>query len=401
MVSFSKNNTFALNETPRVKDELERIVDAIVSSILNIFTPDAILLTGSWGRGEGTVLEKGGAIKILSDFEIVVVTKSMRFRETMVLLAKKLSSELNVEINIAVIHPKRFLSNQTRNLSFGFGRPSIVMYEIKDASKVLYGTEDILRLNPIKPDQIPVWEGLRLLLNRLIEGAYYRERSFKEQYRRFLAKIIMSCGDAALIMQGRYHFSYEKRRKILREHLRERGPLAFMSDFADIIQRAYRFKLLGHNGEFEVKRVNELVDLTLRAILKRGYRMKFRSYMDFHSKFKAHPQIRRDSVNYRLGKKGYPIYDNLVNTGKLIRNKIVTRLPLLKSIASVPWTAVVYASVPLVYFYPFDRDERYIQAVKSDLALLEGQKEFAGEWEEVTQNLYKWWSRLCVGKSHA
>ena len=396
-----KNIIFAHNETSSVRRELVRIISAISAGILDIVTPEAILLSGSWGRGEGTVREENGHVKILSDFEIITVTKLLKYRGEIASLAERLSDELGVEINIAVVHPKRFLNNQIRNLSFGFGRPTIVMYEIKTASKVLYGNKNLLKLNPIKPEQIPIWEGLRLLLNRLIEGAYYREKSFEEQYRRFLAKIIISCGDAALIMMGKYHFSYEKRWKILQNLIDNRGPLAFMMDFIDIIQRAYDFKLLGLKGEFDSKKINLLVDLTLREILKRGYRMQFESYIDFQTRFKAHPWIRKDCVNYRIGKKGYPIYDNLINWSKLMKSKNKPGFRLLKNALSIPMTALVYASVPLVYFYPFHREKRYVEAVNTDLALLEGQKEFIGDWEKVVEGLYTWWLRLCVGKNHA
>jgi len=78
-----------------------------------------------------------------------------------------------VEVSITWMRPGRLYTNQPRNLSFGRAIPTIGMYELKEGGQTLYGQE-MLSLGPtIDPRQIPVWSGIRLIINRMTEALHY------------------------------------------------------------------------------------------------------------------------------------------------------------------------------------------------------------------------------------
>ncbi len=153
----------------QIKRQLDLAVDIIEKRIKNI---SSIILVGGFGRGEGSVKLENEKMIPLNDYDIYVVLKD-NFK-----ISESENQELTKEIEEKAetsgfsLYEKseksfyfdiRFLNlNQLTKLS-----PFIKYYEMKHASYVLFG-EDIRNLIPdYKPQDLPVSEGLRFILNRL------------------------------------------------------------------------------------------------------------------------------------------------------------------------------------------------------------------------------------------
>ena len=196
----------------KVKKDLEYIVTEIRKNIKAI----SIILTGSFGRGEGTVIQDKGRLYFMSDYEICVVSSRLKTREICSALSRKISKELGVATSISRISPERLKYNRNINISKGGINPSIFMYELKAGSKILYG-QNLLKKNILKPQDISLWEGIKLLLNRMAE---YFTLSLSDDSKllvksNWMNKILLACGDILLLHSRQYHYSYQERKNRL------------------------------------------------------------------------------------------------------------------------------------------------------------------------------------------
>jgi hypothetical protein len=163
----------------------------------------------------------------------------------------KLSDELATDFGIDfvefdLVHPKALCT----------APPSIYYYDLKYGSRVLWGDYKVLESLPAyKPEDIPLWEGMKLLFNRmagLLSGfvAGGRHPSTEREYlyvRNQLVKAGVACGDALVLLYDRYHHLYSKRQNRFRK-LAERGRLNFLEKSAvEMVNEAYTQKLNPNN----------------------------------------------------------------------------------------------------------------------------------------------------------
>ncbi|NLT41872.1 MAG: hypothetical protein GXX93_04295 [Anaerolineae bacterium] len=178
--------------------------------------PQAILLSGSFGRGEGSAWYQEGAVHIASDYEINVVCDSWRARKALERARRRFADSTPVPVSLSQITSRRLRQGRTRNLSFGPPRHSIYMYEVKAASQVLHGSLDGL-LGAVDPTIIPPEEGVLLVSNRMLEVLESWLRPQQDGLEHALAKLVLACGDAVLLSRGLYHYSYVERAQRLAE----------------------------------------------------------------------------------------------------------------------------------------------------------------------------------------
>ena len=138
---------YTAHNDPIVDHTVTKHLSRIVSAICAHLEPQSIILHGSLGRGEGSIMLNDGQLTFLSDYEILVVTHSPFYRRLFVSLSQQLTTEMDVEVSIGWMRPGRLRTNQPRNLSFGRATPTITMYELKEGGQTLYGQE-MLNLGP-------------------------------------------------------------------------------------------------------------------------------------------------------------------------------------------------------------------------------------------------------------
>jgi hypothetical protein len=399
-----------------VAEHLERIINAITAHL----NPQSIILYGSFGRGEGSVILENDRLVFLSDYELAVVTRSPFYRSVFRELSHKLTKQLGVEVSISWMRPGRLYSNQPQNLSWGRARPTIGMYELRQGGTTLYGQQVLAVGPPIDPAKISLKAGIRLLINRMAEvlnhlpGATIKGLDRIEAIRR-MSKVTLACGESLLLSWGAYHFSYAERGRRFTALAPRRMqtielPAHYTEALVTLVQRATDFKLLPSLSLFP-EDLDELwsqviyaVDITFRYLMQSDLNISFDSFAEFPDQFLRHPQVRRTFNLYRIPLLPAPFDQKLVDAIKYLRQR---RLPPKGFFTHPTVTAnqIVFAVIPplLMSLDVNPNDDTLSQTTQNIRRWLEVIGEFdkpssdlKTEWDILRRRTIKAWYNFCV-----
>ena len=357
---------YTITNNPAIDEKIDAITEEIVDAIVSRFHPKSIILKGSFGREEATVtMDDERTLNFLSDYEVEVISLSYLLSRILPIKKEEISlnvaNESNLEINLGGIKLSAYSLFPPFYKSL---KPTIANYDLKYGSKMIYGRNYLERIPDFKPEDIPLWEGIRLMFNRMAEALQYFSVSYLNKYpseeeeRRlffWINKIILACQDALLISAKKYHYSYKVRNEIFQEifpkhfkALDEQIP-----NFLPLTIEATEYKL-NHNKVFRENvvafwfEVAEVTDKVFRYIIEKDMGIKFNSYTEFQEKYFKHPHIKK---KYYSGLSSNPIYQNLWNAVKMwiFSHKIPTIRLMEKSM--LPWTHIVYSMISMVYFW--------------------------------------------------
>ncbi len=242
--------TFTAAGNPEIEGVVSSHMGKIVQAVRSGMEPDAILLRGSFGKGEGDVLAEDGHLNFLSDYEINVATYSFRHRGYFNRMAEKLTEELGVQTSIVWMRPDYFHKLRVGPFVAGPVPITISLYETRYGSRVIYGRDLLQEAPEIDPDCILMESGLQLMLNRMAEAIHHLPepdgRSRNEwQSIYWINKLILACVESLLLYWGHYHYSYGERGR--RFSMLAEKRLSFMGDEAQTLyhlgQRATDFKI--------------------------------------------------------------------------------------------------------------------------------------------------------------
>ncbi|RLB06068.1 MAG: hypothetical protein DRG83_01190 [Deltaproteobacteria bacterium] len=235
-----KGYNYTVYNDARINEKISSDLSYIVTEILKVIKSDhihSIVLTGGFGRGEGGVIfEKKGEIRIVNDYDIGIILREnplkyllnlKGYSEKTAYLSERLAHELNIkQVDLSVKN-----SNMLRFLP-----PTILYYETLNGYKLLYGNGDLTRIIPnFKSEDLPLVEGTKLFLNRggglLIAAKYFIPSGDVEEHDKlnFIVecdKAIMAMGDSILLLERKYHYSYIKRKEIIRSLNLKNVPLS-------------------------------------------------------------------------------------------------------------------------------------------------------------------------------
>lgn len=210
-----------------VDQKIDEHMNIIVKELINILGSNlyAIILTGGFGRGEGSVLiSTEGPIRIINDYDFEIVYKptfgemaSKIYMKTKYAKAlSKLETKLSKKINIKQLDfTLRSLSDYTSN-----NIPRLADYDTKYGHIILYGNDPTLLMPDFEASNIPAFEGSWLLRNRgigLLLAYFYLNRDNKpdcqatDNFYIEINKALLAMGDALFIINKRYHHSYQRR----------------------------------------------------------------------------------------------------------------------------------------------------------------------------------------------
>lgn len=209
----------------------------------------ALVLTGSFSRGEGSVLQgSSGVTRILGDIEFfVVLNHGADFSSNQkVLLA--LSAEVEQLLDEQQIVCNVEFSAVSRNY-FRNVKPSIFNYELQRHGKVVLGDAAILSEIPIfTSESIPLVDGFYLLCNRIVEqliaAKSLRDQSFDIRYQ--IVKLYLDMAGSFLVVSGRYAPTYAERVILCPEAINADNVMASTDrsqQFAHILETATAYKL--------------------------------------------------------------------------------------------------------------------------------------------------------------
>jgi len=153
-----------------------------------------VVVSGSAARGE-EVWRDG---KLLSDIDLMVLTRRTNPR-----LIAAIDAVISRHRQAGIDGGQTPLGPLKRYLTFAF-------YEARTGGQVVRGDVDLARLiPPIEPGTLPVWEGFRVLANRLVEHVKHERGLIPAG--RVVAKSYEALAEAYLVAEGRYRPSYAGR----------------------------------------------------------------------------------------------------------------------------------------------------------------------------------------------
>ena len=397
-----KNMKVKYVEDPELNKEVAEIVEELKKELISYFRPATIILTGSFGRGEASVIKEYGKLKFLSDCEIIIIPNWNIRRKKIEVFSKNFYEEtgLKVDISGVILSFQLLLPFLVRSI-----KPTINNYELKYGSKVIYGKNFLKKIPHFKSEDIPLWEGIRLLLNRMIEGLeYFSIENPSREMVYWTDKIVLACQDALLLSLGIYHYSYKERNKIFCQLPRDR-----LSDFEEKYQKLLEFaknatkrKL---NSQFDVESphdywfdVMEICDEVFRYVTKKEMQIEFKDYIEFQRKYLSHPNLKNYS---RL-----PFHNTFgQNLWSALRIFLVYREMLPKRLLpylTISWAHAIYSAIPLVYF-GLSRDgkvnKKYLCAARKVVSLFRKESLTCNEslecWKNITKQIINYWRRFC------
>jgi len=247
---------------------IQEHMDRIVATVIAATSPLSIILRGSFGRGEGSVIIQGQETHFLSDYEIDVVTYSPFNRKSFKRISDRLTAELDVQTSLRWVRPDYITKLKVGPIVVGPAPVTIELYESRYGSSILYGEDFIHSNSDIDPHRIRLDSGIFLVLNRMAESMLYmtptKELIYDELERYYwITKTILACADALLLLWGQYHFSYKERgnrfaalAETKMDFLPDRGCL-----LATLVAQATEYKLHPRPGLYQasVKETWQLV----------------------------------------------------------------------------------------------------------------------------------------------
>ena len=338
-------------ENNRINNEVVKIVEELKKGIISNFYPKSIILSGSFGRGEATAFEENGKLKFLSDCEITIMPYRYIFSRSKIdEFESKFYERTGLKVGIWGATHSFYLITPFLNKKM---KPTMENYDLKYGSQVIYGKDYFWRIPNFKPEDIPLWEGIRLLFNRMAESLeYFSLANPKDEMVFWTDKIVLACQDALLITLGKYQHSYRKRNELFQN--------LFSNYFSELENKTSKFldltievterKLCG------MRNVNDpieywfdtakICDEVFRYVIKKDMGIRFKDYLEFQEKYLRNMKIRTNSCRFFT----HPIYQNLRSAVKmLVQGHSFPSITRIWKVG-IPWTHVVYSTIPAVYF---------------------------------------------------
>ena len=241
------NLGFPLCRQPRHEERIREALEACVQFLTErVGSPTlvAVILTGSFARGEGSVLPVGAALKVLGDFEFfVVLTDADRRARQLGVWSHEATARLatrgvRVDVEFGPVDPGFFGAR---------ARPSIFVYDLVHHGKVLWGRPDLLDGIPrFGAEAIPREDALHLMFNRTVEQLEAYERLGRLDADGVLdaayqqLKVTLDVAGSALAFTGNHTALYRRRPAAFARLLAETPSLqaALPAGFPDDVAHA-------------------------------------------------------------------------------------------------------------------------------------------------------------------
>ena len=228
--SLSPPGSFPLSADPGFQDEVRRELDLLIARVRNsVAAPSVagVLLTGSFARGEGTIIpDLRTRSRWLSDVECLVVVRGgiiskPEIRQSMRQIEMDTNSDRgNTERGIKV-ELRAILTQGMVRL-----RPAIFTRELCEHAKLLWGDPAAIPVprTPSSGEGISKYDAFRLLNNRIIEqiavrSEYADRASDSTAVAYSLTKFWIDLGTSLSVFLGCYQPGYRSRQKPVEDAL--------------------------------------------------------------------------------------------------------------------------------------------------------------------------------------
>lgn len=224
---------------------VERVIEEVAEATQRWATTQKDVLgaffAASAANGELVVEPSTG--RLLSDVEIGVVCRHpWRARSAVRAFGIDASRRFGIDVEPFTITERRLKLGTHKNQSLGRTTTSVLAYEIANRARWIFRKREI-ELGPVEVADLHPWEGARLLLNRIGEGAPALHawddvgQSADGSLDRWVLKLLLAAGDATLLATGRFAPSYSERGELWRIY---GESISAEHGWADLVDAAYR-----------------------------------------------------------------------------------------------------------------------------------------------------------------
>lgn len=395
---------YTVNDNPLIDKVIQGHMQRIVAEITSQIKPDSIILRGSFGRGEGSVMVRNGSLHFLSDYEIDVTATSPFHRSLFSKLTRELSDEFGMQAGIRWMRPDCLIRDRIGPFPIGEAKTTISLYEFRYGSQVLWGRDMFSLSPPISPDQIDMMSGLMLLLNRMAESLFfmtldddYIDSECITYY--WINKTILACAETLLLLWKQYHYSYRERgNRFLKL---PQAKLNFFQENAalmkDMVIKATEFKLQPKPEYYpsSVKdtwlQVLPLCEATLWHMVENITQRKWIELSNY-------PEIYLDYTSEKP-KDNSGRFSFLVNFHQAYKALSANRFPQIFTNKHHPYD-IVYSAVPLLFLSYGPQKSWEILQLARDLiskvcTLKPPSPDLDQEWDYLRQELADLWKVYC------
>lgn len=253
------------NRRETIEQFLQKKLDIIVQEIRkNIQGLKSIILIGGYARGEGAIDFSRGKTDLYNDFDIYIITDRYvedSFLEKLALRCSKLIGKGGLA------HPEAFEQRYDANKFFHVDirclvkrnlknlLPTIRYYEMKRTAKVLWGENSLAEFPDFQVADIPLSEGIRLIMNRMmlllmsfdikfVANPSYATKEEKKIILYYVAKSYLTVAEALLLFNGFYPPTYRGRAEKFSQIFQTAYPEIHQkySDLTERVSRHTQFK---------------------------------------------------------------------------------------------------------------------------------------------------------------
>jgi hypothetical protein len=205
--------TFARHASPEFNARMQSWLDALTADVRQLLGDNLVglVLGGGYGRGEGGVLVVDGEERPYNDLDFTLIVQQKSLPVELDALRHKYAKIIGIEVDFS----RPLTIDDLRHWP-----PTLMWTDLLNGHHVLYGPVDILTANTpdLRPEHIPLVEGLRLMLNRGA-GLVWAMRVARgcetapdrDFVRRNFYKAALALGDTLLIAHGRFATPYTGR----------------------------------------------------------------------------------------------------------------------------------------------------------------------------------------------
>jgi hypothetical protein len=302
MANACGHEPYTVSRDPAIEEHIHSIVTSLCRDVVASIRPMGVVLTGSGSRGEMTAYRHNGDIVMVSDIEMAVVDANLFKRGKIRRMGSELARKYGVDLTLMFFLPRRFREGVPANWAPRNSPLSIEQYETFAAGRFLYGPD--LRAHPagVEVSRIPVWEGIRLLFNRMAEfcRAVLTPAEDATSVRKACTKLSIAAGDAWLLRNGQYHYSYRERMERLATTRPCGSALRQMlvpAEHAAVVE-AYRLKLYGERlavapTDEWLPRALAVSQKVFEAIIREELSLEASSCRGLHAQYLRHRKLRQ------------------------------------------------------------------------------------------------------------
>jgi len=214
---------YTINNDPAVDQIIQNVLDMVVEGILDLIGKhyvQSIVLTGGFGRGEGGVYQDKHGYQLVNDLDFEIFIKKRYYY----IIKKKYSFPLKKLCDDLQSHArgiKQIDINITNSWLYRFVPNLVFYYEIKNGYKTVYGNINLPKIMPcLNAENLPIFDGTNYFRTRgsgmLLSAIYFLTNSLdspkiRENFQIEIQKACLAMGDALLLLDKQYHYSYQER----------------------------------------------------------------------------------------------------------------------------------------------------------------------------------------------